>query len=83
MSGQNILEIMLYGDSQDKKTFHEFRREAGLLDEKTKGSKKVRTRSLKDGDGTAKRMEKAYTKRQRDKKVEKLQSDSNHWKGLQ
>ena len=33
-------------------------------------------------ESTAKRMEKAYQKKQRDKKIKKLLSTDSHWKGL-
>ena len=33
-------------------------------------------------ESTAKRMEKAYQKKQRDNKIKKLLSTDSHWKGL-
>ena len=33
-------------------------------------------------ESTAKRIEKAYQKKQRDKKIKKLLSTDSHWKGL-
>ena len=33
-------------------------------------------------ENVAKRMEKAYQKKQRDKKIKKLLSTDSHWKGL-
>ena len=82
MNKQNPLEELLYGDTQGKKTFSQFRKggetevENGSVEEDTSTSSKKRT-------GTLERMENSYRRRQRDKKIKKLSDNSDHWKGLE
>ena len=83
MDEQNLLEKLLYGDTQGKRTFSQYRKEKELLDEKTKGLKKTGTGTTKNRNDLIKRMENSYQKRQRTKKVQKLKDNSDHWKGLE
>jgi len=83
MDEQNLLEKLLYGDTQGKRTFSQYRKEKELLDEKTKGPKKTGTGTIKTRNDLIKRMENSYQKRQRTKKVQKLKDNSDHWKGLE
>jgi len=83
MDEQNLLEKLLYGDTQGKRTFSQYRKEKELLGEKTKGLKKTGTGTSKTRNDLIKRMENSYQKRQRTKKVQKLKDNSDHWKGLE
>ena len=83
MDEQNLLEKLLYGDTQGKRTFSQYRKEKELLDEKTKGPKKTGTGTSNTRNDLIKRMENSYQKRQRTKKVQKLKDNSDHWKGLE
>lgn len=83
MYEQNPLEMILYGDTQGKRTFNQFRKESGLSEEKTSFiDEDKRTRNTK-GNDTVKRMENSYQKRQRTKKVQKLNDNPDHWKKLE
>jgi hypothetical protein len=82
MYEQNPLEMILYGDTQGKRTFNQFRKESGLSEEKTSFiDEDKRTRNSK-GNDTVRRMENSHQKRQRTKKVQKLNDNPDHWKGL-
>jgi len=83
MYEQNPLEMILYGDTQGKRTFNQFRKESGLSEEKTSFiDEDKRTRNSK-GNDTVRRMENSHQKRQRTKKVQKLNDNPDHWKGLE
>lgn len=83
MNEQNYLEKILYGDTHGKRTFNQFRKESGLSEEKTSLiDEDKRTRNSK-GNDTVRRMENSYQKRQRTKKVQKLNDNPDHWKGLE
>ena len=83
MEQQNPLERLLYGDTKGKRTFSRFRKESGILDEKTNRTKKDRTQGSSNGKDLITRMGKSYQKRQRDKKIQKLSDNPSHWKGLE
>ena len=81
MNNQNPLEELLYGDTQGKKTFSQFRKER-RLEVENDSIKEDSNRSTKKRTGTLDRMEKSYQKRQRDKKIQKLTNNSDHWRRL-
>jgi len=81
MNNQNPLEDLLYGNTQGKKTFSQFRKER-CLEVENDSIKEDLNRSSKKRTGTLDRMEKSYQKRQRDKKIQKLTDNSDHWRRL-
>ena len=82
MNQQNPLEKILYGDTNGKKTFSQFR-QGRETEEGTVSVEENTVRGPKKRKDTVGRMEKSYRRRQRDKKVQKLSDNSDHWSGLQ
>lgn len=82
MYKQNPLEELLYGDTQGKKTFSQFRkgRNTEIRDSSVEEEK---TRDTQKGTGTLERMGKSYKRRKRERKIQKLSDNPNHWKGLE
>ena len=66
MKEKNSLEELLYGDTQGKRTFSNFRKEGEGLTERTK---EKRPDTLQ--------------KQKREKKIDKLSTNKDHWKGLE
>ena len=81
MYEQNSLEKILYGNTNGKKSFSQFRK-GRVCEEKNSSLEEDTDRSSKKRKDTVRRMEGSHQKRNRDKKIKKLESDSSHWRGL-
>lgn len=82
MKEQNPLEKILYGETHGKKTFSQFR-QGRETEEETVSVEENTVRGSKKRTDTLERMEKSYRRRQRDKKIQKLSDNSDHWEGLE
>ncbi len=71
---QNSLQEILYGKTQGMKSFSNFRKEEKELIERRQGER---------SQDTIQRMEKSHQRREREKKIDKLSNNKDHWEGLQ
>ena len=81
MYEQNSLEKILYGNTNGKKSFSQFRK-GRVCEEKNSSLEEDTDRSSKKRKDTVRRMEGSHQKRNRDKKIKKLQDNPRHWSGL-
>ena len=82
MKEKTSIEELLYGDTQGKRTFSQYRKEKEILDEKTKGSEKTKTGDNTTKDNLTERMETLYQKRQRSKTVQNSETTQTTGKDL-
>ena len=81
MNHQNPLEEILYGQTNGKKTFSQFRKGRTTEEENSSLEEDKRDGSSKRKD-TLRRMGNSYQRTKREKKIQKLSDNSDHWKGL-
>mgnify|MGYP001374913280 CR=1 FL=1 len=77
MKEKTSIEELLYGDTQGKKTFSQYRKEKEILDEKTKGSEKTKSGDNTTRDKLTERMDDLHQTRQRSKKVQNSETTQN------